>query len=172
MKNIRCLSICVAVVLSVVTSGCGPSPVPIPIETPAQRQAAAKVAGHLSFLAFVAVEKPSTDEQAAIQTVLTQIRANITSFQQNGFISALPDIKKAIADAYPDPADAFKVEIATVLAEDLLNGLDQLYTDHPEWKTMTTEVTDLIGAFLDGATTGFATFKSPGRAHRSAAVKK
>jgi hypothetical protein len=136
-------------------AGCGNGKVDPKTWTPAQRASAAKGAGETAALAYLAIDKPSKEQAAAVKLVIDRVRANLTGYREGGFKGALPGLKEATALLFPKEEDKGKKLAADKLTETLLTELDKLFDDHPDWKVLGNEAAGLVGAFLDGSSSSF-----------------
>jgi len=128
------------------------------VDTPEKRAKVAYMAGEAAALTYLAIDKPSNEDAEAIKVILDKIREGITEYQEGGFITALPKLE-ALADELFAGEDKKALRIAAKkLAKVLLEELDALFEDHPEWKEKSDEIATLIGKFLDGASEGFKTY--------------
>ena len=126
------------------------------IEWTAEKRAeVSKKAGAAAASAYLLIDKPDTETVKAIQVVLAKITENLTGYQEGGFVGSLPGIDDAIAKALPSTEDKGKRAAAHNLAKTLLEELDKLFADHPDWKTLGGEVAGIVGAFTTGASDAF-----------------
>jgi hypothetical protein len=149
------ISYAFAMVTLLLLAGCGNGKVDSKTWTPAQRASAAKGAGEAAALAYLAIDKPSKEQAAAVKVIVDKVRANLTGYREGGFKGALPGLKEATALLFPKEEDKGKKLAADKLAETLLTELDKLFDDHPDWKTLGSEAAGLVGAFLDGSSSSF-----------------
>lgn len=141
--------------LLITTYGCDPGTV---VQTPAERILLATGAGKLAFLAFVAIDKPTVEQQDAVKITLGLIRDNLKSYSGGGFANALPGIQLALAKAFPGADQATTLALCTSLSAGLLEGLDALFAANPKWSALGGETANIVGAFCDGANNGFSLF--------------
>jgi hypothetical protein len=133
-------------------SGCGDSK---PEWTLEKRQEVSRTAGVAAASGYLIIEEPDRETAVAIKVVIEKIRDNLQAYQEDGFIGALPGISEGIAKALPGEENTGKRTAANNLAKILLEELDRLFKDHPDWKTLGSEVSGIIGSFLNGAFEAF-----------------
>jgi hypothetical protein len=124
--------------------------------TPEKRKEVARTAGIAAASGWLMIAKPDADTVVAVKIVTDKIQENLTSYQEGGFVGALPGIKEAILEALPGEENAVKRKAAENLAKLLLEELDKLFQDHPAWKELGDEVAGLVAAFCGGASEALA----------------
>lgn len=142
---------CLSALLLAPTIGCAPEKK----MTQGDRVKIAKEAGQIAALTYLAIQKPGVENTKAIKQVIDQIVVNLDKYQEGGFLTALPEIKKGIAKAFPKPEQKATRLLADKLAEDLLAELDALFKRHPDWTMLGDEVAAIVAAFGSGASKGF-----------------
>ena len=166
-----CLSVMVLVIavlagLLLIQSGCGSGGTPSPIiDTPAERQQISTLAGQAAMLTFIAIEHPTAAQETTIKTVISTIQADTSTIPAGGFASLKDLVGSQLAKAISDP---FELDLATVLAGDLLSGLDSLFAAHTGWTSDTAEAVVDLGAFLNGASTSLPVLQQKARVKRHA----
>jgi len=123
--------------------------------TPEKRLSAAKNAGLAAASGYLVIAKPDKPTALVVKIVVDKIRENLTAYREGGFVGALPGIDEAILKVLPKDEDQAKRVAAHNLGKILLEELDKLFEDHPDWKTLGDEAAGIIGAFLDSASSAF-----------------
>ncbi len=151
-RNFLCLAV---VGLLMIPFGCGEKPL-----TPEQITKICNESGQISALAWVAAAKPTPDQVKAVKFVLDDIAKNLKEYQQGGFIAALPGIEEGIKKAFPgeDERNIALRKIASTLAKNMLEGLDNLFAQHPDWKNKGAEVAGYVAAYASGGSAALDDF--------------
>lgn len=123
--------------------------------TPEKRKELAAQAGQVAALSYLAIEKPDIEKAKAVKFVIDEITKGLTKYEEGGFKTTLPEIKKAVAKAFPNEEQKAIRLLADKLAETLLSELDALFDRHPDWKKLGGEVAGIVAAFTGGASKGF-----------------
>jgi hypothetical protein len=119
--------------------------------TPEKRKETAKQAGALAVTAWVAIEKPDKALVAAVKVVTDKVSSTLTAYETGGFKKALPGINAGLAALFPKEEDKAKLMLAMKFAEILVSELDKLFDQHPDWKSLGSEVAGITAAFASGA---------------------
>ena len=145
------VAVLVLALVSVGVMGCG--------ETPIDKKKLAGEAGEVAALTYLAVQKPSLEQQALIKGIISKVDDNLNEYKEGGFIATYPGFEELVDKTIPEEKAAERV-LAKKLAKLLLEELDKLFERHPDWKTQGAEVAGIVGSFCDGAKKGFETVRS------------
>lgn len=142
----------VALLCGLVLPGCGGDVNVIPpVETAAQRKKVAGDAGEAAALAYLVIQKPTKEQALAIKVVADKLVATLKDYKQGGFKATREEVHEGLALALPGDDRKAELLLATKLADTLIDELDRLFDEHPQWKDLNKEVTDLVSSFATGA---------------------
>jgi len=126
-----------------------------PVDTPEKRQELARKSGEAAALGYLAIDKPDDETAVAIKAIVDKVEANLEGWREGGFISALPELEKTADALFPGEERKGERVAAKKLVKMLLEELDNLFDEHPEWKDKGDEVAAIVAAFANGASQGF-----------------
>ena len=132
-----------------------------PLSTPEGRKDVVKEAGEIAALAYLSTAKPTAEEVAAINTIVTKISKSLTAYKDGGFVTALPEIEKVIDDNLPGDDKMALRQICKKAVNILVEELDRVFVRHPEWKSLSEEIAGMTAAFFEGASGGLSKYKQP-----------
>jgi len=121
---------------------------------PEQVKVVAQNAGLFSAVGWIAYDNPSTNEIAAVESVLHVIEENAADVQAGAtYVEVLyPEVLRVIAtDIKPQYRPVCKAGALSILS-----GLDMLFAANPSWKEKQDEAIPVVNAFLLGAKNGLS----------------
>lgn len=133
--------------------GCGTSSSPDP-KTSEGRRKIAFSAGQAAALSYLAAVNPPKEDVDAIKVVVDKVVDNVKGLEKKGFVGALPGVEEAIDQLFADISQGSRKMAAKKLAKVLLEELDKVFKDHPDWQEITDEVAGIIRSFASGASAG------------------
>lgn len=118
----------------------------------AQAKIIANYAGLFSSVTWIAYDNPSASAIEGVKTVLDVIvqKASDIESGKTYLETIYPELVKFIDEKIPEQ-DRPLCKAASLT---LLNGIDTLFSMHPEWKTDQDFALDLVKSYIDGAKIG------------------
>ena len=119
-----------------------------------QVKAVAQNAGLFSAVGWIAKDNPTSNEVAAVESILVVIEENAADVQAGATYTEvlLPEVVKII-DA---DVEAQYRPLCKAGAGSILGALDLLFASKPEWKEDEKMAIDVVSAFVLGAKTGLS----------------
>jgi hypothetical protein len=137
-------AIMVACGLMISTTGCDVEPEQIKV--------IAQNAGMFSAVGWIALDNPSTNEMAAVKSVLSVVKDKSSDVKQGSTYSEVifPELIKVI----DTEMESQYRPIAKAGALSILGGIDMLFATHPEWKKDQDLAIQIVASFIMGAENG------------------
>jgi len=126
---------------------------------PEERLKIAKEAGSVTALSWLAIDKPSVEQVAAVKFVVDNIRVGLTDWKEGGFVGSLPDIYKGIDKALDPATKPAENKLARKLAELLCGELDHQFKKRPDWQKLGAGVATIVDSFCVGVSEELVGYK-------------
>ena len=107
-------------------------------------------AGSLAASAYLLTKAPAKEQVAALHVVTAQLKTQIGTWPENGFIGLNSQVALLLQNALAKDTNPSHLPAAIALSNTLLSELDKLFDKHPDWKVKGGSITDVLAAFVSG----------------------